>query len=107
MGCFTRAVMALFVCAMLVAAVGMFSRGAYGPAAFALGLALFFVAVSVMAIFESKHPPDKNRRSHGISWSELQRYWKTPGWQGKFTVVFTLFVLAFWMISQVVAIFSS
>lgn len=107
MGLFTRAVVALFVCAMLAAAVGMFSRGAYGGAAFALGIALFFVAISVMAIFESKHPPDKNRRSQGIPWSEFPRYWRTPGWQGKFVVIFTVVVVAFWIISQAVAISTS
>ncbi|MFI5444560.1 hypothetical protein [Polaromonas sp. UC242_47] len=100
---FTKIFVGFFIFLLLVASAVMALKGAFEAAVFWLAIALFFLITSRMAIFESRYGTAKSEPGMprvGLK-TQLTRYWKALGWEGKLFLAFFVIVISVWFAQRV------
>lgn len=103
---FTQIVVALFVVFLFAGAALQASGGKFTSAVFLVVIAMFFVIVARMSMFEARYgiaKPEPGTSRADLT-TQVKRLWKAPGLEGKFYVIFLVAVLSIWLAQQVVGL---
>ncbi len=103
---FTQIVVGVFVALLIAGALVVASTGRFDSALLLAAIALFFLIVARMAVFEARHRATNPEPGAplGTLTTQLKRLWNVPGLEGKLYVILLATVWSIWLVQQVAAL---